>query len=1017
VSDIQTLSASLTGDTASFDAAMDHAAQKSAAFEAGVGHAEESVKHFGHAGQEAGEEHVGAIGMAVEAYHLAAEAVAKVVESLEGFAEAAVEAANEMDPAGAIRWTASVEGLKSSFQTFAGTIGREVMPAVEGMMNGFAKGFDHLAQLDWRTIFDSLISILELTGRYVETWGTKVLDFLSYPFRQLVGIVEQSLAGVMAAIGTVVAKLGDTSIGKKLGLGEYSADALNQTAADMFKQADAFRESFGSAAKEVGAGLAFSLDAAVKAAGGSSAMASLKAALSGVGSGREGGEKVETAQQLGMRLTAYQAELQAEQDRFTLEQQADAHHIAQIRQAASEAKQAAVQQVDIAKAAEAAALAKLAADQSAGNVFAIGDDQKALAAALTQLTTAGAAATAAANKAAGDESAIAADLETRKAAALDAYAKSRAAAVAADAAAAAAPGNGVLQLLKQEADARAAMDDAHKNALVGAAESAEQAASRLRSQGTREAATITTAAATEAAKIQAAAAQKAADFYTKTASALAQHALGGVGGGALAGAQAGFAAAGPLGAAAGAGASLLENSAGFKQFADALNTLFQSLADAVGQLLGPLVPVVRQIGAALKPLIDTLGQVFGAAGRMLAATLTPLVPVIAMVSKLLADILEPVALLMNAIQPLIPIIVMINELMLALSATAFVPLIIAIKALKPVLDLVAGVLQAITNAIADVWNSIIGAIQSVIRGIANVLPDKLGGNALRDFADGMDALKVHTNAAAQAVSAFADGVIAATATIDAATQGPANTVNAATTYNENDAVLREYFDLMVKLDEKRTADAARGTSSAADAAADAADKAYASASAKYNADADKQRADAAYQDYVQAVNQFGISSQQAADAYAKYYKAQADYNADQAAASDSNTAATAANTTATIALNTTMSNVPQGFKVAAYEYASANDAGGDTVRGGSTASRAGSHHPARDASDSLEAALAGGIGKEAPGVRIGGHLFQIATMQIIANNPEELRKELEIASKRSNYLSAGLPVVSVSGHF
>jgi phage-related protein len=221
----------------------------------------------------------------------------------------------------------------------------------------------------------------------------------------------------------------------------------------------------------------------------------------------------------------------------------------------------------------------------------------------------------------------------------------------------------------------------------------------------------------------------------------------------------------PIAGAAAVGADLLTQSKGFQDFNKALSGLLQKLADAIGQLLGPLVPVVQAIGDALKPLLDALGAVFGAAGKALVAALTPLMPIITVLAQLLADILQPIAEVMDAIRPLIPIIVMVQEVILAISLIGFAPLLVALKLLGPALNVVAKAIQFVVDGIATVWNAIIDAIASVLDTLAHALPAG-AGDAMRDLYNSVEGMKVQTSAEAAASQNLTDTL----ATLDKAYQ-------------------------------------------------------------------------------------------------------------------------------------------------------------------------------------------------------------------------------------------------------
>lgn len=973
MADVDALTVGVQADVASFLKGMEEVKTKIESTVDGLQKLSDGAKKAG----EAHEESAGAIGMAVEGYHLAAEAVAKVVEGLSSFAEAAIDAANEMDPAGAIAWTKSIEGVKAAFGDFAGSIGKVIRPEIESIANAMAGVFLKLSKLDWGEVGRLILEMLRSVGSGIETWATAVLDLMSKPFRLLIGTVEAVMAGVMNQIGGLLNAIGGTSIGQKLGIGAGAGDAFKGTADDMVKQADRIEASFKGAMGEVGKGLEVALDAAIKNTTAGADMKKLADMAKGVLSGSDAGKAItKTPQQLAAEVNAYLAQQKSQADGFKDQEQADQRHIAAIRQAASEQKQSAMDAFNLAKQKLSESQQQLSNDQGSGNLGAIAADRQAVAAALKAMNDAGAGAAKAATDAATAETGLAADLANRAAIAQQNYGMARAAAVKADADAASAPGSAELQAVKTEMDARAAMLESQKDILVSQYTSAEQAASRLRAQSTREAAAIGLSAAQEESKIRMAAAKQAADFYGKTIAHLGQAALGGVGGGALAAGQAGFAAAGPMGAAVGAGASLLESSAGFKKVSDAINKIMQSVADTLGRFLEPLVPVIESIGNAIKPFLDALGAVFGAAGKGLAAALTPLVPVIKVVAGLLADILEPISELMNAIQPLIPIIVMVNEVLLAISLVGFAPLIIAIKALRPVIDFVAGVISKVVDGIVGIWNGIIDAVASVFDALAHALPGG-AGDTMRQFYYDLEGMKAQTTEQAAAMQALSDTLGELT---QAAHDGTLAQV--ALTSAQRTAIEMQINALrgMAATDAANGwTDAATMASNAAaqlavdlNAAGNAAAPGIAAAFDKVIQDVQKVGADRAkLSGDQQAINDFAKSGNHGAEsaAVAQYFKdlqqtsldalqqaldtATAQYQAgsgSQQAVLDAqqalteaqiesqvtNTGSTTANTHATQALTASLTNMVSGFRVGAYDQGGGGSFGalGGQVGGG-----------------------------------------------------------------------------------
>lgn len=192
-------------------------------------------------------------------------------------------------------------------------------------------------------------------------------------------------------------------------------------------------------------------------------------------------------------------------------------------------------------------------------------------------------------------------------------------------------------------------------------------------------------------------------------------------------------AGGPLAALGSIGVDLLTQSEGMRSLTATLEGGLQRLADALGQFLAPLEPLV----AVLFRIVDSLMVALAPALNSLAAVIEPLVPPLVILGELFA-----------ALAPLIAMAVQVVQLILAPMRIFAGP---AMKALFEVLKFVSNVILTIARGVAGVWNGILGAIQAVLRTIGgfSILGAKPFG-FLEDWADGLDRAKLDTNALAEA---------------------------------------------------------------------------------------------------------------------------------------------------------------------------------------------------------------------------------------------------------------------------
>jgi hypothetical protein len=79
-------------------------------------------------------------------------AMAAAVAGMVAFGDQAIDAANLMDPRGADEWYASVQRLKDAWVTFSGTIGKELRPELEKLMDEMVKLIHFMDTVDFSKI-------------------------------------------------------------------------------------------------------------------------------------------------------------------------------------------------------------------------------------------------------------------------------------------------------------------------------------------------------------------------------------------------------------------------------------------------------------------------------------------------------------------------------------------------------------------------------------------------------------------------------------------------------------------------------------------------------------------------------------------------------------------------------------------------------------------------------------------------------------------------------------------------
>jgi phage-related protein len=200
----------------------------------------------------------------------------------------------------------------------------------------------------------------------------------------------------------------------------------------------------------------------------------------------------------------------------------------------------------------------------------------------------------------------------------------------------------------------------------------------------------------------------------------------------------GMAAGGPAAAFGAVLGDLLTRSTQFQHLVEVLNGIVGMVADTVGKVAEPFIPLLGAVSMVVKAGLDALAPAFS----LLGSFITPLVPPLVVVGELLQALAPIIAIFMQAL-------VLIHQPMLLLSGPVM-------HALFDVLKLVSRVILTVVRAVAGVWNGIVGAVQSVLRtlGSLSILGKKPLG-FLNGWADGLQSAIVNTDAMTAAMNNLA----------------------------------------------------------------------------------------------------------------------------------------------------------------------------------------------------------------------------------------------------------------------
>ncbi|HYH96172.1 hypothetical protein [Hyalangium sp.] len=201
--------------------------------------------------------------------------------------------------------------------------------------------------------------------------------------------------------------------------------------------------------------------------------------------------------------------------------------------------------------------------------------------------------------------------------------------------------------------------------------------------------------------------------------------------------QQGMAAGGPAGGLIAVIADLLTRSQQFAVLVETLSGLIGMVADWLGKLVEPFIPLVGAIAHLIEAGLQALTPVL----QSLSAFVEPLVPSIMVLGELLAGLAPVIALVVQALM------VVLNPLQLFAGP--------ALKALFSVLKTVSTIILTVMKALGDVWNGIVGAIQKVFRMLADISVFGVKPLGFLDgWADGLQKAKVDTEAMARALQSL-----------------------------------------------------------------------------------------------------------------------------------------------------------------------------------------------------------------------------------------------------------------------
>ncbi|MCP3105590.1 phage tail protein, partial [Myxococcus sp. K15C18031901] len=159
----------------------------------------------------------------------------------------------------------------------------------------------------------------------------------------------------------------------------------------------------------------------------------------------------------------------------------------------------------------------------------------------------------------------------------------------------------------------------------------------------------------------------------------------------------------------------------FASLIQMVTNFIQYVADVIGRVLAPVLPILASVFNMIAPLLDAVGKALEGFSKPLAA---------------IAPIFEVLGMLLKGIAPLIQVI---GQILMAL----FQPLMLLagpiLKGLFTVIRFVAMGILYVVKGIGTVWNAIIGFVAGVFRTLGKI---PLIGGAFKKVAQGLDSMKI-----------------------------------------------------------------------------------------------------------------------------------------------------------------------------------------------------------------------------------------------------------------------------------
>ncbi|QSQ10755.1 phage tail protein [Myxococcus landrumensis] len=230
--------------------------------------------------------------------------------------------------------------------------------------------------------------------------------------------------------------------------------------------------------------------------------------------------------------------------------------------------------------------------------------------------------------------------------------------------------------------------------------------------------------------------------------------------------QQGMSAGGVWGGLIAVVAELLSQSTTFGTLLQMVTNFIQYVADVLGRVLAPVLPLLASVFNMVTPILDAL------------------VPVLEMFARPVQAITPIFELLGTLFEGLAPVITVFGQILVALMQPLTVLSGPIMKGLFAVVRVVAMGILYVVKGIGTVWNAIIGFIAGVFKTLSKI---PLVGGAFKKMAQGLDSMKVPMDAVDSALETLKDTSYDTAAANAAA--GVAAWENAAATNRATEALL------------------------------------------------------------------------------------------------------------------------------------------------------------------------------------------------------------------------------------